>query len=203
MGRSREAVGGSTGRSTSPTGASDSRREATLRELHGRLCRSFAHQPHASELAFDELDPSQPGFIIGVNGFLAPHECDEMMRIIDQIGLNPPSAKDLHPRKGEAYLCRESFAFEDASLAAAMFRRMLPFLPADIEGRVPVGLASRLRYYRYLKGHSFGRHVDQSTKAEGGAETEYTALIYLNGQTEEPPLLAGGDTVRSLLAGFI
>ena len=50
-------------------------------------------------------------------------------------GLNPPSPKDLHPRKGEAYLCRDSFAFADASLGAALYERMRRFLPQDVEGR--------------------------------------------------------------------
>ena len=71
-----------------------------------------------------------------------------------------------------------------------------------------MGLTSRLRYYRYLKGHSFGCHVDQAIKGPNGAETEYTALIYLNSQGEEPHLLAGdvelGQVVSSclLLAGI-
>ena len=54
--------------------------------------------------------------VAGVESFLAPHECEEMINIINQIGLNPPSPKDLHPKKGEAFLCRESFAFEDPAL---------------------------------------------------------------------------------------
>ncbi len=58
---------------------------------------------------------------------------------IHALGLNPPSPKDLHPRKGEAYLCRESFAFADASLGDALFERMRPFLPQDMEGRYAPG----------------------------------------------------------------
>mmetsp|Transcript_3407 Transcript_3407/g.5442 ORF Transcript_3407/g.5442 Transcript_3407/m.5442 type:complete len:126 (-) Transcript_3407:163-540(-) len=52
-----------------------------------------------------------------------------------------------------------------------------------------------LRYYCYRKGHSFGQHVDQSIRGGPKEETEYTALIYLNGQEESPYDLSGGETV--------
>jgi hypothetical protein len=197
------AAGGANrgGRPDSPTGASDSSREARLCSLHRRLLSAWPHQPHVAFLEAEDKDPSQPGFIVGVEAFLAPHECDAMVECINAVGLNPPSPKDLHPKKGEAFLCRESFAFEDPALGAALFQRMKPFLPVDVGGRVPVGLTPRLRYYRYLKGHSFGKHVDQSIKdpllkgSDGSsAETEFTALIYLNSASvEHPPLLAGGE----------
>jgi len=31
-------------------------------------------------------------------------------------------------------------------------------------GRAPCGVTARLRYYKYVKGHSFGQHVDQSVR---------------------------------------
>ena len=104
--------GGGGGRADSPTGASDSSREERLCTLHKTLLSAFPHQPHAQFLEAEDKDPSQPGFIVGVESFLAPHECDAMVGFINGVGLNPPSAKDLHPKKGEAYLCRESFAFQ-------------------------------------------------------------------------------------------
>ena len=107
--------GGGGGRADSPTGASDSSREERLCTLHKTLLSAFPHQPHAQFLEAEDKDPSQPGFIVGVESFLAPHECDAMVGFINGVGLNPPSAKDLHPKKGEAYLCRESFAFQARS----------------------------------------------------------------------------------------
>lgn len=46
----------------------------------------------------------------------------------------------------------------------ALWARMQRFLPEEVSGRVPVGLTPRLRYYKYLKSHRFGKHVDQSVR---------------------------------------
>jgi len=43
-----------------------------------------------------------------------------------------------------------------------------------------VGLTPRLRYYRYLKGHSFGCHVDQSIKGDSSDQRECELFIAQN-----------------------
>jgi hypothetical protein len=88
----------------------------------------------------------QPGFIIGVSEFLAPHECDAMIGFVSEIGLNPPSPKDLHPKRGEAYLCRESFAFSDANLGAALFERMKALLP---QASIHKQIRSQIQYHTF------------------------------------------------------
>mmetsp|Transcript_3407 Transcript_3407/g.5441 ORF Transcript_3407/g.5441 Transcript_3407/m.5441 type:complete len:198 (-) Transcript_3407:432-1025(-) len=140
---SKDAKDSSDQRSHSPTGSSEDGRQRQLNQLHGKLAASFPHQPHTHELEAEDLVPEQPGFIIRVPGFLSPQECEQMIGFIEQVGLNPPSLKDLRPKKGEALLNRESFAFEDSVLSGALWVRMLPFLPSDINGRRPIGLTSR------------------------------------------------------------
>ncbi|KAJ1490554.1 hypothetical protein T484DRAFT_1884033 [Baffinella frigidus] len=191
----RPADGAAARRPASPTGSSDAARQAVLQRSHRKLAASFPHAVHAADLQGEELAPSQPGFLMHVRNFLSPEECAAMIASSEEVGLNPPSLKDLRPRKGEALLNRESFAFEDPLFGAALWTRMERFLPRDVSGRTPYGVTSRLRYYKYSKGHSFGQHVDQLVKGEGGSESEYTALFYLNGQGDAPYNLAGGETV--------
>ncbi|KAF9571649.1 hypothetical protein EC968_000317 [Mortierella alpina] len=64
--------------------------------------------------------------------------------------------------------------------------------------RHAVGLSRNIRFYRYQKGQSFGAHYDESVvekdpNDEGDAVSEYTVLIYLNGERDSD--LIGGETV--------
>ncbi|KAF9425685.1 hypothetical protein BGZ94_007308 [Podila epigama] len=61
--------------------------------------------------------------------------------------------------------------------------------------RHAVGLSSNIRFYRYQTGQSFGAHYDESVieDAEQGTVSEYTVLIYLNGERDSD--LLGGETV--------
>ena len=156
----------------------------------------------------EDLSPSQPEFIVALRGFLAPYECRALCDFIDRAPLANSSAADRQPRKGEAYLDRQSLALVDEALSTAIWRRLRPHLPDPLDGRTPVGLhgdgrrgaASQLKFYRYLRGHRFGQHVDQSWRGDDvDHNTEYTLLIYLNtaggeARWEGQPLV-GGDTV--------
>jgi 2OG-Fe(II) oxygenase superfamily len=44
----------------------------------------------------------------------------------------------------------------------------------------PYGCNQNLRLYKYTKGHSFGKHVDESVVLPDGSRTRLTALIYLS-----------------------
>ncbi|KAF9437950.1 hypothetical protein BGZ76_010404 [Entomortierella beljakovae] len=63
--------------------------------------------------------------------------------------------------------------------------------------RHAVGLSRNIRLYRYQQGQSFGAHYDESVEEiiEDNEETisEYTVLIYLNGEKDSD--LLGGETV--------
>ena len=140
-----------------------------------------------------DLVPDQRGLIVAVDHFLSPDECWALVTAASSIGLQPPRPDDLRPKKGEAFLCRETLALVDQPLAARLWRRLLPLLP-PLDGRSPVGLhgdvhgaggASLLKFYRYRRGHSFGLHVDTSHKGGGpGEETEFTLLNILNSQNK-------------------
>ncbi|KAH7033841.1 hypothetical protein BKA57DRAFT_476983 [Linnemannia elongata] len=63
--------------------------------------------------------------------------------------------------------------------------------------RHAVGLSRNIRMYRYQQGQSFGAHYDESVieKDDAGNDvvSEYTVLIYLNGERDSD--LMGGETV--------
>ncbi|KAI1300991.1 hypothetical protein EDD11_005890 [Mortierella claussenii] len=63
--------------------------------------------------------------------------------------------------------------------------------------RHAVGLSRNIRFYRYQTGQSFGAHYDESvidtSESLGETVSEYTVLIYLNGERDSD--LLGGETV--------
>mmetsp|Transcript_841 Transcript_841/g.1609 ORF Transcript_841/g.1609 Transcript_841/m.1609 type:complete len:246 (+) Transcript_841:54-791(+) len=44
----------------------------------------------------------------------------------------------------------------------------------------PMGFNPNIRFYKYTKGHSFGKHVDGADQVQGMGQTEITVLIYLS-----------------------
>eukprot|EP00908_Phaeocystis_cordata_P027237 Transcript_9791.p2 GENE.Transcript_9791~~Transcript_9791.p2 ORF type:complete len:166 (-),score=37.38 Transcript_9791:385-882(-) len=160
--------------------------------------------PYHEPGALQEVVPSQPGLILACHDFCSPEETEALLHVAASSALQPPSAADKQPKKNEAYLDRDTCAFDDPALAAAMWARLRPLLP-DVGDRTPVGFhghdgtrstgmpsaeraAKPLKYYRYVRGQRFGLHVDQSYKgANTGEETEYTMLLYLNSAGEPSP----------------
>ncbi|KAG0353420.1 hypothetical protein BG005_007291 [Podila minutissima] len=57
-----------------------------------------------------------------------------------------------------------------------------------------VGLSSNIRFYQYTTGQSFGAHYGEFVveDLEEGTVSEYTALIYLNGERDSD-FLSGGN----------
>eukprot|EP01065_Artemidia_motanka_P011678 TRINITY_DN1633_c0_g2_i1.p1 TRINITY_DN1633_c0_g2~~TRINITY_DN1633_c0_g2_i1.p1 ORF type:complete len:257 (+),score=94.08 TRINITY_DN1633_c0_g2_i1:72-842(+) len=182
-------------RSRSPTGGAHAEQQRRLQQLHARVLQLSPEHPFGDELVLEDCVEESPGLLLRCRNFLAPFECRKMREVIDSVELKQPNGKDMHPRKGEAFLCRENLSFEDPALSEALWQRLRPLLQ-PFEGRPPTGFVS-LRYYRYLRGHRFGEHVDVSSRsADGTQETEYTLLLYLNseGDDGEDGPLRGGET---------
>ena len=203
MGRKSKGGGGGT-KPRDPDGGS-SAGVAVLAKLHAKFlrraealardggCDDANRTPTATH---EDLAPSTPGFVVVTRGVLSPDECDALRDCASQAGLNPPSEADLHPRKGEALVDRFKLSFSDDNLRRFLERRLrgLGCFPA-VPGREPVGLHPTMRYYRYERQQVFERHVDQAVRGErSGEETEYTCLLYLNGDGGMGEL-RGGATV--------
>jgi prolyl 4-hydroxylase len=76
---------------------------------------------------------------------------------------------------------------DDPDIAAFLWERARARVP-DVDGRAPVGLNERLRYYRYDPGQCFRPHTDGYFERASGERSFYTLLVYLNGDFE------GGET---------
>lgn len=89
---------------------------------------------------------------------------------------------------------------ESVITASLIFRRLLPLLPTNLDGSIPVGCSSNIRLYRYTVGQSFGKHIDESKVDEHGhGVTKLTVLIYLSGdeniETRERHQLISDDNL--------
>lgn len=80
----------------------------------------------------------------------------------------------------------------DESLAAAMWRRLRPFVPATLKCRGKVweacGLNECWRLSKYHPGDRFGRHCDANFQRTGAERSMLTVNIYMNDDFE------GGST---------
>ena len=101
------------------------------------------HLAHALDKWYEEstvvdLVPAQPSFLLGVDDFLSESECTRLIEAADHAELQPSSESDRRPKKGEAFLDRETAAFVDAAFADALWSRLRPHLPAVSRGTTGV-----------------------------------------------------------------
>lgn len=138
-------------------------------------------------LEMTELESQQ---IYVIPNFLHGKECDALVQYFEK---NLPPKENLDkPKRGYAFRNNDRQALEDADLAQEIWKGMEEVVQASAMGniKVPKGLNSNIRIYRYRKGHSFGAHYDESVQDKAtGLWTDWTLLIYLNQD------MVGGQTV--------
>ena len=69
---------------------------------------------------------------------------------------------------------------DDHALAARLWQRAEPFLPARIRSWQALGFNGRFRFYRYDPGQMFAPHWDGCYRRDNGEESQLTFMIYLN-----------------------
>ena len=79
---------------------------------------------------------------------------------------------------------------DSPEIAASIFARLRPWVPAEVAGRRATGCNPNIRLYKYGPSQRFGPHIDQANRLADGTITEFTVLIYLNDEG-----LEGGETV--------
>jgi 2OG-Fe(II) oxygenase superfamily len=87
---------------------------------------------------------------------------------------------------------RECFRWQrnDTHIADMLFQRLqrcgiLKMLESSLDfpkpNYTPIACNPNIRIYKYDKGMSFGKHVDESNVVDGLGKTEITVLVYLSG----------------------
>jgi prolyl 4-hydroxylase len=131
----------------------------------------------------EELDG---GDIFVLRGFLSEAECAALSARAESMHYEVGTVGDVvftDVRNNDRAL------FDDAALAAALFERARPQLPAVRDGMVLVGFNERWRFYRYGPGQTFKPHRDGAYhRLERFEESQLTFMIYLNDG------MAGGET---------
>lgn len=77
---------------------------------------------------------------------------------------------------------------DDRALAARLWQRAQPFLPARIGNWQAIGFNERFRFYRYDPGQMFAQHWDGCYRRPNGEQSQLTFMIYLNDD------FTGGET---------
>jgi len=124
--------------------------------------------------------------VLVIHDFLSSEECAALIRRSEDLRYEPGTVADVVI---EQVRNNERVLVDDVSLAADLFIRAQPSLPAVIEGYGVVGFNERWRFYRYGPGQTFKPHRDGSyMRLESWEESQMTFMIYLNEG------LTGGET---------
>lgn len=135
--------------------------------------------------------------LLTVLNFLTSAEAKAFVDAAESMGFTHQGS--LGPLKGEAYRDNDRISVTDPLLAQTMWESGINriFLDINIAGKVATGLNPNIRFYRYVEGQRFGRHIDESVNLGDGCRTQYTLLIYLSGKgsAKDSQALVGGETV--------
>jgi predicted 2-oxoglutarate/Fe(II)-dependent dioxygenase YbiX len=131
------------------------------------------------------LEPLDGENVFVIHDLLSPQECAALIARSEALGYEAAAVGgELVPQlrnNGRAFL-------EDAVLAAELWRRAAPFVPARLDGAEAVGLHERFRFYRYEAAEQFGIHMDGAVRRGEAEESRLTFMVYLSCVEE------GGET---------
>ncbi len=116
-----------------------------------------------------------------VDDVYTPTECAEFRRLIEES--SPGLATD-----NPLYRDQDRVIIDDPTIAADLFTRLQPHLPAQMGGLVLQRLNERLRMYRYRTGQRFAPHMDHWYRPTDSTITLHTVLVYFNDN------FVGGET---------
>lgn len=131
--------------------------------------------------------------IFVIHDFLTAGECVGLITAAEAAGFG-----DAPINTGRGFVIRKDVRnndrvmIDDEPLAAELFNRASPFLPARIGRWETCGLNERFRHYRYGPGQKFDWHYDGAFHRDNGESSKLTFMIYLNGGC------VGGQTAFNL-----
>jgi hypothetical protein len=124
--------------------------------------------------------------VLVIHDFLSGEECAALIRRSEGLIYEPGTVADVVI---EQVRNNERVLVDDVTLAADLFHRAEPLLPAVIEGHSLIGFNERWRFYRYRPGQTFKPHRDGSyLRLESWEKSQMTFMIYLNDG------MTGGET---------
>ena len=131
----------------------------------------------------EELDSDK---VVVIHDFLSSDECAALIQRSEGLVYEPGTVADVVI---EDVRNNERVILDDPALAADLFDRSKPFLPAVIDGQGPTGFNERWRFYRYTPGQTFKPHRDGSyMRVKTWEESQVTFMIYLHDS------MTGGET---------
>ena len=154
-----------------------------------------------------------PGYIWAISNFLSERECQNWVHHVET-SVTLEHLKQRGTRYMAARECCRAHR-NDPDMADRLFQRLQACLPhrhdddchndetSSLPPSNPLSCNPNLRLYKYLPGHSFGPHVDESVVV-GTGRTKLTVLIYLSnchgGETrfEVPPNIVVRSGGRAL-----
>lgn len=127
--------------------------------------------------------------IFTIEHFLSIEECRRYIALGDGIGYAPSEVNfATGSRRAEEIRNNDRVIFDDPALAALLFERARPHLPANIGSGKLHGFNERMRFYRYGPDQYFKWHKDGIFAKSPDEASCLTFMIYLNDGFE------GGDT---------
>lgn len=134
---------------------------------------------HPTKLSYQQPDVLLEHKIWVMHGFFSHQECKAWIDYMES------SPLDYVKQRGTRYLAaRECYrmSIQDVNMASRLYDRLkitkiLSYLP---DSKHLIGCNPNLRLYKYEKGHSFGKHVDESCILDKASFTIVTVLIYLS-----------------------
>lgn len=128
--------------------------------------------------------------IFVVPSLLSSAECEELIQRGEALGFERASVRmstgaQMRPDIRD----NDRALFQDANLAAQLWARVQPYVPAEFETGTVVGLDDHFRFYRYDTGQRFRRHKDGTEIKSPTVRSRLTCLFYLNEG------FSGGETV--------
>lgn len=125
-----------------------------------------------------------------VRDFLTPAECEEYVALCEAAGFgDAPINTFAGPQINKEMRNNERVMIDDPQLAAHLWGRLAPLVPAERGSWRACGLNERFRFYRYDPGQQFDWHFDGPFQRSGTETSDLTFMVYLNagfggGQTE-------------------
>lgn len=135
-----------------------------------------------------------------VRGVISAEEADDIVQMTEAMGYTDAAPGINTPpgmRMNEAV-----HWVDDGTITNAIWSRVKPHVPAEVNGAPVVGLSRRFNHYKYVQGCAFHWHTDGCWPAyelgdDGkmvevrGDESRFSMLLYLNGPSDG---YEGGDT---------